>query len=63
MTKELLDLFDEAKRIINTIDDFIGDPCAYYDEDYTDLKNFRRNFFKKYNNINFNFKNLKLLFL
>ena len=31
------------------IDDFIGDPCAYYDEDYTDLKNFRRNFFKKYN--------------
>ena len=30
------------------IDNFIGDPCAYYDEEYTDLKNFRRSFFSKY---------------
>ena len=30
------------------IDDFIGDPCSYYDEDYNELKAFRRKFFKKY---------------
>ena len=30
------------------IDDFIGDPCAYYDEEYHELKRFRQDFFKKY---------------
>ena len=31
-----------------SIDDFIGDPSDIYEEEYTDLKNFRRDFFSKY---------------
>ena len=30
------------------IDDFIGDPCEIYADEYTELKNFRRDFFSKY---------------
>ena len=30
------------------LDDFIGDPCDQYEEEYTDLINFRKKFFSKY---------------
>ena len=30
------------------LDDFIGDPCDQYEDEYTDLINFRRKFFSKY---------------
>ena len=30
------------------IDDFIGDPCEIYADEYTELNNFRRDFFSKY---------------
>ena len=30
------------------LDDFIGDPCEQYSDEYTDLANFRRDFFSRY---------------
>ena len=30
------------------LDDFIGDPCDQYEDEYTDLINFRKKFFSKY---------------